>query len=214
MNVQLLDALFKKITVDNKSSIVLTYNDPRTIYSTVEEEDRDKWTAEEWSSPIDRATAIENNTVWTFNACSDGKRALHVHSDNLHRCLVSVVTRLFGRNVIELPTQEEFTKMEKFLKTLLSRPKENTSLGIHYGMHNDNEETIEEMMVGLNIEKNQFISSEEFIKAKEENNLCELYWYPDTPVGSCSIYASTLEAIITNLKEDYESSGLQPLDFV
>lgn len=45
-----------------------------------------------------------------------------------------------------------------------------------------------------------WVSYDEKVKAITENSVWSLQWYPDTPIGSCIIRASSLEAIIQYLK--------------
>ena len=45
----------------------------------------------------------------------------------------------------------------------------------------------------------RFVSEEEKRKAIETDSIWEACWYPDTPIGSYSIAASTLEALLLAL---------------
>jgi hypothetical protein len=60
-------------------------------------------------------------------------------------------------------------------------------------------ETIEDFY-----DHNDFISPEEWSKAVAEDSAWVLQWYPDTPIGSYILAASTLEAIEYKLKEKNE----------
>jgi hypothetical protein len=57
-------------------------------------------------------------------------------------------------------------------------------------------ETIEEFY-----DHTDFISPEEWSKAVAEDSVWVLQWYPDTPIGSYIVAASTLEAIEARVKE-------------
>ena len=57
-------------------------------------------------------------------------------------------------------------------------------------------ETIEE-----HYDCDDFVSPEELKKAIAEDSVWILHWYPDTPIGSYSILASSLEALEANVKE-------------
>ncbi len=45
-----------------------------------------------------------------------------------------------------------------------------------------------------------FVSAEEEAAALQSGELWDLQWYPDTPVGSCRLLASSLEAIFSYLE--------------
>ena len=46
-----------------------------------------------------------------------------------------------------------------------------------------------------------WVSYDEKIKAITENSVWTLQWYPDTPIGSCILRASSLQAIIDYLQK-------------
>lgn len=47
-----------------------------------------------------------------------------------------------------------------------------------------------------------WVSYDEKVKAIKENSVWTLQWYPDTPIGSCIIKASSLEPIIEYLRKE------------
>lgn len=47
----------------------------------------------------------------------------------------------------------------------------------------------------------EWVSDEERVKAIETNSWWSAQWYPDTPVGFCSISASSLQALLAALAE-------------
>ena len=51
-----------------------------------------------------------------------------------------------------------------------------------------------------------WISEEEKAKAAKTNSMWELQWYPDTPVGSYSVAASSLEALLGYVLNAHRSS--------
>ena len=71
-----------------------------------------------------------------------------------------------------------------------------------YLTHNDHlsvYETAEQWWadrVRHNGDEDDWVSREEKAKALESNEVWELRWYPDTPVGFCIRLASTLEAVL------------------
>jgi hypothetical protein len=48
--------------------------------------------------------------------------------------------------------------------------------------------------------KSCFINQEEIDKAIETDEVWSVQWYPDTPVGSCIVYASTLSVIFEHIQ--------------
>lgn len=51
-----------------------------------------------------------------------------------------------------------------------------------------------------------FVSPESKLKAIATNELWGCHWYPDTPVGFCSIYAATLEELLEFLESEEKKS--------
>ena len=82
----------------------------------------------------------------------------------------------------------------------ITLPEYKVSLTIS---HNDHKTTYEPLLRYLeNVASLQdtdvfdadcWISRADFDAAIENDSLWEIHWYPDTPVGSCTVYGSTLE---------------------
>jgi hypothetical protein len=51
------------------------------------------------------------------------------------------------------------------------------------------------------IDDREWVSPEEKLKAIELDSVWELHWYPDTPIGSYKVAASSLEAIQKHMME-------------
>lgn len=75
-------------------------------------------------------------------------------------------------------------------------PKHKCGLYLTHNGHRDMYETIEEFY-GLH----DFISPEELQKAIAEDSVWVLQWYPDTPIGSYCLLASSLEALEARVRE-------------
>jgi hypothetical protein len=75
-------------------------------------------------------------------------------------------------------------------------PKHKCGLYLTHNEHRDMYETIEEYY-----DRHDFVSPEELKKAIAEDSVWVLQWYPDTPIGSYSILASSLEALEASVKE-------------
>lgn len=48
----------------------------------------------------------------------------------------------------------------------------------------------------------EWASDEEREKAIATNEIWELHWYPDTPVGFCSVFASSFGALVAWLERE------------
>jgi hypothetical protein len=84
-------------------------------------------------------------------------------------------------------------------------PKHKCSLHLTHNQHKDYYETLERWLdsrEGTDQAEFDWVSPEEREKAIREDSVWELQWYPDTPVGSYSIAASSLEALEAYLASD------------
>jgi hypothetical protein len=71
-----------------------------------------------------------------------------------------------------------------------------------YITHNDHKSVYESIDDHYDYLDNcEWVSPEEKLKAIELNSVWELHWYPDTPIGSYKVVASSLEAIQKHMKE-------------
>ena len=73
-------------------------------------------------------------------------------------------------------------------------PEHKCGLYLTHNEHKDGYESVEEFIANRNLELD-FVSLKEIQKAIDEDSVWHLQWYPDTPIGSYSICASSLEAI-------------------
>ena len=48
----------------------------------------------------------------------------------------------------------------------------------------------------------QWVSEDEQIRAEMNDEMWEVTWYPESSVGHCSLYASTLAAIVDAMKDE------------
>lgn len=82
--------------------------------------------------------------------------------------------------------------MQAFIDQL---PKHEAGLHLAHNPHREFYQSVADYTVrddGLD----DFVSKEERARAIEQDELWELHWYPDTPVGFHRRYASTLEAVL------------------
>lgn len=89
---------------------------------------------------------------------------------------------------------------------LVRLPRHDAGLSLHHNEHKTVYETVEQFL-GNRFGEVDFVSPEERAKAIETNELWELHWYPNTPVGFYEICASSLEAIFEWLaanKDDFK----------
>ena len=73
-------------------------------------------------------------------------------------------------------------------------PKHKCGLFLTHNEHRNYYESAQEFIENRNLEE-EFISPEEMEKAIAEDSIWHLQWYPDTPIGSYSVCAASLEAI-------------------
>lgn len=81
---------------------------------------------------------------------------------------------------------------------MIELPEHKAGLMIRHNDHKNVYETIEQYERGDS--SDYWISEEERQKAIETDELWELQWYPETPVGFYMIYGSTLEAVLEAAK--------------
>ena len=78
-------------------------------------------------------------------------------------------------------------------------PEHKCGLHLSHNEHRDMYETIEEFY-----DLEDFVSPEELQKAIAEDSVWVLQWYPDTPIGSYCLLASSLEALEAVIKERFK----------
>ena len=69
--------------------------------------------------------------------------------------------------------------------------------------HACNYETAQQFYDDGEYDRINWASEEEYMKAIKENSVWTIQWYPRTPVGSCTVGASTLEAAVLFILKDY-----------
>ena len=78
-------------------------------------------------------------------------------------------------------------------------PKHKAALYITHNDHKGGYESVEEHYDYLS--SFEWVSPEEKQRAIELDSVWELHWYPDTPIGSYKVAASSLEAIQKHMME-------------
>lgn len=84
--------------------------------------------------------------------------------------------------------------VESLLKGLMGG--EFSSLSVSFNDHASYYYTADRAVEDGDYDRVQWVSEEERAKAIELNSIWLVQWYPDTPVGSCTIGASTLIACL------------------
>jgi hypothetical protein len=102
-----------------------------------------------------------------------------------------------GEQVKFVMEWNEKLKTEKSLDWL---PKHAAALYITHNDHKSVYESIEGHYDHL--DNCEWVSPEERLKAIEMDSVWELQWYPDTPIGSYKVAASSLEAIQKHMMEN------------
>ena len=72
-------------------------------------------------------------------------------------------------------------------------PAHKASLSITHNPHLDLYQTVAEY---IEDNHNDFVSDEEYEESVMTGELWELRWYPETPVGFCTLMASSLPALL------------------
>lgn len=78
-------------------------------------------------------------------------------------------------------------------------PKHKCGLTIQHNIHNSNYQTAKEYIEGKEEANNEpgWQSQEHRQRAIDTNEIWEMQWYPDTPVGHYSAAAPTLEELLS-----------------
>lgn len=80
-------------------------------------------------------------------------------------------------------------------------PKHKGELSITHNGHKSNYETIQDYTDLLNADDEDWATPTSKEIAIKNDELWEMQWYPNTPIGFNKIYGATLEEIITKSKE-------------
>lgn len=91
-------------------------------------------------------------------------------------------------------------------------PRHDCGLHLTHNNHKDYYQTVEQYIKDIadrsdedEGEKEDWVSDEQRTKAIETNEMWELTWYPDTPVGSFCLWASDLEVLLKAANELQEA---------
>ena len=78
------------------------------------------------------------------------------------------------------------------------------SLSLHHNDHRNVYERVEERYEDKKFGDWDFtwVSEEQKAKAIETQDVWELHWYPDTPIGSCSLLACDLDVLLAAAAEE------------
>ena len=88
----------------------------------------------------------------------------------------------------------------KDIQSLLSRlPRHAASLHLTHNQHRAYYRTVaqEDDEAAERGQAWSWVSDAQRAKARETDDVWELHWYPDTPIGSFCIYAADLTALLT-----------------
>ena len=81
-------------------------------------------------------------------------------------------------------------------------PKHKAGLYITHNQHKDYYETVEQHVLEyISMDKDDFVSPEDYQKCIDTDELWELQWYPETPVGFHKVCGSTLEVVLQKALE-------------
>ena len=80
-------------------------------------------------------------------------------------------------------------------------PRHKCGLYLSHNEYRDCYETAEEW---LREYRDDVVSDDEYQLCIQTGEIWKLQWYPKTPIGSCSVIASTLEKVLEAAREDGE----------
>jgi len=81
-------------------------------------------------------------------------------------------------------------------------PSHKAGMYLTHNQHKDYYETVAQHIEEyVNIEKHDFVSEEDYQKCIDTNELWELQWYPETPIGFHKVNGSTLEIVLKRAME-------------
>ena len=81
-------------------------------------------------------------------------------------------------------------------------PNHKAGLYLTHNQHKDYYETVEEHVNEyVNMDKEYFVSEEDYQKCVDTNELWELQWYPETPIGFHKVIGSSLEIVLQRAME-------------
>lgn len=79
-------------------------------------------------------------------------------------------------------------------------PKHACELSLTHNRNRSYYQTVEEMVRDDNL--GDWVSDEQRQKAIDTNEIWELQWYPDTPIGFCCLWAADLDVLLAAAQED------------
>jgi len=84
----------------------------------------------------------------------------------------------------------------------MNLPDYQIALYIHHNEHKLYYETVSEAIASRTYDSDDFVSDAERDAAIAMNSVWRVQWYPRTPVGFCTVLASSLEAALTAAREE------------
>ncbi len=82
-------------------------------------------------------------------------------------------------------------------------PPHEASLHLTHNQHKAYYQTVEQHLADMQDTDDDWVSEEEKQRAYETQELWELQWYPNTPIGSHIFYASSLEALMAHVNANF-----------
>ena len=76
---------------------------------------------------------------------------------------------------------------------MIKLPAHECALSITHNDHKNNYETVASMLEWRGVSPDQCGSQAEYDALRAGDEVWEVHWYPDTPVGFYAVYAATLE---------------------
>lgn len=94
--------------------------------------------------------------------------------------------------------------MDKATLTEDMLPRHNASLLIYHNLHKDYYEDVDTYIRQLDVEPDEWVAKGEEDRAIERDEIWEMQWYPDTPVGFFKVYAASFPALVKWMQDNKE----------
>lgn len=128
----------------------------------------------------------------------------HPTDADINPLLEERLERFYEDAVIEGMAKQMHSSVDRAVNAMVAPtfdwlPKHAAAL---YITHNDHKAVYYTIEDHYSIDDREWVSPEEKQKAIEQDSVWELHWYPDTPIGSYKVVASSLEAIQKHMMEN------------
>jgi len=203
MNTTKLEAALLSHCTGNFLDMHLEFNDHKSCYGTIEDHEKSypnityKWVSEE-----ERLAAYAANEMWGIATTGAGKGAYRSNTSNK----LSTLVQSWGE--IDQETIEQAEQLAEWLRSQFEGKYASANITYTVGQEVtryidnkwvtsiDNVATIVAEEGSNFSDEEDWVSVEERQKAIDQNGIWSVQIYPNTPIGSYSYHAASLQAIL------------------